>query len=112
MTNIVSFPGLGLEFEMNRVAFSLFGHDIYWYGVIIAIGFLLAVIYGLWRAPRFSLDPDVGVDGILVVVPSAIVGPGSIISFSTRLCALTPTAPSACSGRWPYGKAGWPSTAA
>ena len=74
MTNLVSFPGLGLEFELNRVAFSLFGRDIYWYGIIIAAGFLLAVIYGLWRAPRFSLVPDVGVDGIFVVVPAAIVG--------------------------------------
>ena len=73
-TNIVSFPGLGLEFELNRVAFSVFGHNIYWYGVIIAVGFLLAVIYGLWRSPRFSMDPDVITDAIFVVVPSAIVG--------------------------------------
>ena len=43
MINTVSFPGLGLEFELNRVAVSLFGHNIYWYGVIIAAGFLLAV---------------------------------------------------------------------
>ena len=74
MTNTVFFPGLGLEFELNRVAFSVFGHNIYWYGIIIAAGFLLAVIYGLWRAPRFSMDPDVIVDAIFVVVPSAIVG--------------------------------------
>ena len=73
-TNIVSFPGLGLEFELNRVAFSPFGHNIYWYGIIIAVGFLLAVIYGLWRAPRFSMDPDIITDAIFVVVPSAIVG--------------------------------------
>ncbi len=74
MTNTVFFPGLGLEFELNRVAFSVFGHNIYWYGVIIAIGFLLAVAYGLWRAPKFSMDPDVITDAIFVVVPSAIVG--------------------------------------
>ena len=74
MINTVFFPGLGLEFELNRVAFSVFGHNIYWYGVIIAAGFLLAVIYGLWRAPRFALDPDVAVDAIFFVVPSAIVG--------------------------------------
>ena len=42
MTNTVFFPGLGLEFELNRVAFTVFGHNIYWYGVIIAAGFLLA----------------------------------------------------------------------
>ena len=74
MTNTVFFPGLGLEFELNRVVFSLFGHNIYWYGVIIAAGFLLAVVYGLWRAPRFALDPDAGIDAIFFVVPSAIVG--------------------------------------
>ena len=73
-TNSVSFPGLGLEFELSRVAFSVFGHNIYWYGIIIATGFLLAVIYGLWRSPRFSMDPDVITDAIFVVVPSAIVG--------------------------------------
>ena len=43
MVNTVTFPGLGLEFELNRVAFSLFGKEIYWYGIIIAAGFLLAV---------------------------------------------------------------------
>ena len=74
MTNTVFFPGLGLEFELNRVAFSVFGHNIYWYGIIIAAGFLLAVIYGLWRCPRFSMDPDIITDAIFVVVPSAIVG--------------------------------------
>ena len=74
MTNTVFFPGLGLEFELNRVAFSVFGHNIYWYGVIIAAGFLLAVIYGLWRAPRFSMDPEIITDAIFVVVPAAIIG--------------------------------------
>ena len=74
MTNTVFFPGLGLEFELNRVAFSVFGHNIYWYGVIIALGFLLAVIFGLWKAPRLSMDPDVITDAIFVVMPSAIVG--------------------------------------
>ena len=74
MINTVTFPGLGLEFELNRVAFSVFGRNIYWYGIIIAVGFLLAVIYCLWRAPRFSVDPDVIVDAIFVTVPLAIVG--------------------------------------
>lgn len=74
MINTVSFPGLGLEFELNRVAVSLFGHNIYWYGVIIAAGFLLAVAFGLWKAPRFGLDPDAIVDAIFYVVPSAIIG--------------------------------------
>lgn len=74
MTNTVFFPGLGLEFELNRVAFTVFGHNIYWYGVIIAAGFLLAVVYGLHIAPRFGMDPDKITDAIFVVVPMAIIG--------------------------------------
>ena len=74
MTNTVFFPGLGLEFELNRVAFTVFGHNIYWYGVSIAAGFLLAVIYGLHIAPRFGMDPDKITDAIFVVVPMAIIG--------------------------------------
>ena len=42
MTNLVQFPGLGLSFEINRVALSIGGFNIYWYGVCIAFGICLA----------------------------------------------------------------------
>ena len=87
MINVVYFPGLGLEFELNRVAFSVLGHPIYWYGIIIAAGFLLAVTYGLWRAPRFSMDPDVITDAIFLVVPSAIIGARAYyVIFNSSVC--------------------------
>ena len=43
MINTVTFPGLGLEFTINRVAIELFGRSVYWYGIIIATGLLLAM---------------------------------------------------------------------
>ena len=33
--NIVSFPGLGLEFEINKIAFTIFGVQIYKYAICI-----------------------------------------------------------------------------
>lgn len=36
------------------------------YGVLIAIGFLLAVLYALRRAPEFDLNPDHMIDAVLV----------------------------------------------
>ena len=33
LTNLVQFPGLGLSFQLNRVAFTIGGVSIYWYGV-------------------------------------------------------------------------------
>ena len=69
----ISFPNLGLEFNPSRIAFSLFGKDIYWYGIIIAIGFSLAVFYGMRRAKTFGLTDDNILDMLFVSVPSAIV---------------------------------------
>ena len=39
MEHAISFPALGLDFNINRVAVNLFGKDIYWYGIIICLGF-------------------------------------------------------------------------
>ena len=72
--NIVLFPGLGLEFELNRVAFKLGGLEIYWYGVIIAVGFVLAVLYGCYRATGFGVDQDKLLDLLYVAAPAAIIG--------------------------------------
>ena len=33
MINLVQFPGLGLSLHINRVAISLGGFNIYWYGI-------------------------------------------------------------------------------
>lgn len=74
MTSTVTFPGLGLEFHLNRVAFTLFGHPVYWYGIIIAVGFLLAVWFCSRKAPKFGVDSDGLIDLLLFAVPIAIIG--------------------------------------
>lgn len=69
----ISFPNLGIEINPSRVAFSVFGKEIYWYGLIIAIGFTLAVIYGMRRAKQFGLTDDHILDILFAAVPSAII---------------------------------------
>ena len=67
----------GLKFTLSPVAFTIpLGSkhwDIYWYGIIIAAGFLLALIYGLKSAARYGLNPDKMLDVILVATPVAIL---------------------------------------
>lgn len=70
----ISFPALGLEWNPSRVAFTVFGVEIYWYALIIAAGFLLAVLYGFSRAKDFGLTSDNIADGLLAAVPCAIIG--------------------------------------
>ena len=52
--NTVTFPGLGLEFTIDPVAFSIGTFQIYWYGVIIALGFFLGVSFCCWQAKMIS----------------------------------------------------------
>ena len=68
MTNLVQFPGLGLSFELSRVAFSIGGMDIYWYGVCIAFGLCLALVFAFRRCTEFGIDADSMVDVILIGV--------------------------------------------
>lgn len=67
----------GIKLTLNPVAFSIpigSGHwDIYWYGIIIALGFLLALIYGLKYAGRYGLNADRMLDVVLVATPVAIL---------------------------------------
>lgn len=69
----ITFPNLGISVNPSRVAFTVLGKDIYWYGIIIAAGFLLAVIYAMRRAPSFGLTEDNILDMLFVAVPLAIV---------------------------------------
>ncbi len=74
MYGTISFPGLGLSFNPSRVAFSIGSKPIYWYGIIIAAGFLLAVYYAMKRADQFGLTQDNIIDMLICAVPLAIVG--------------------------------------
>lgn len=69
----VEFPNLGWKFTISR-GFTIFGFDIYWYGVVIAIGVLLAIAYGLKRAESFGIDPDSMIDVALYTIPVAFLG--------------------------------------
>jgi len=74
MTNIIAFPGLGIQFTINRIALSIGPFKVYWYGVIIAIGFLLAVWYGMRKAKEIGLKADDLIDLLIWAVPIAIIG--------------------------------------
>lgn len=70
----ISFPGLGLTMNPSRIAFSIGSKPIYWYGIIIAAGFLLAVWYAMKRANQFGLTQDNIIDMLICAVPLAIIG--------------------------------------
>lgn len=74
MTYDVTFPKLGWEFTVNRVAFTIFGREIYWYGVIIAIGFLLAFVYAMMSCKKMNIDSDKLLNCVLAGFFGGVIG--------------------------------------
>lgn len=66
----------GINMTIDGIAFTLpigkNGWPVYWYGIIIAVGFLLAVIYGMKNAERFGINVDKMLDVVLVTTPISI----------------------------------------
>ena len=68
----ISVPGLGIELNPPR-SLSVGPLNIYFYGVIIALGLILAVVYALRRKEQFGLTEDDLLDGVLCIVPFAVI---------------------------------------
>lgn len=69
----IIFPGLGGLTLNPPNSLSIGGFSIYYYGVIIALGLVLSVVYGLRRSKEFGLKQDDIIDGVLWIVPVAII---------------------------------------
>ncbi len=78
MRHWISFPALNWTFSLPQslVTFSLFGHtvDIRFYGVCIALGFLLAVVYACCVSKKLGVNRDRLLDVVLVSAVAAIIG--------------------------------------
>lgn len=74
MTPEVWFPNLGIEIKhLSRVALSILGFDVYWYGLIIGSAIMLAVMLVMHEAKRTGQNPDEYLDfGIYTIIISII----------------------------------------
>ncbi len=68
----ISFPSFGIEINPPQVL-SLGPVDIHLYGLVIALGLMLAAVYGMRRSKEFGLTEDNILDGVLWITPFAIV---------------------------------------
>ena len=70
----VSFPKLGLSFDLNPVAFSIGSINVTWYGIIIAAGILLALLMAFKNCKRFGVNGDKLVDVVIGGLIGGVVG--------------------------------------
>ena len=71
----IRFPGLfgNWAFTLSSKALDI-GNGVYWYGILIALGLVLALWFCMARRARYGLEEDDVLDAVLWGVPSAIVG--------------------------------------
>ncbi len=77
MSQTLSFPGLGWDLTLNRVAFTIpigDGISIYWYGIIIALAFIAALAYAFRRMNEFGINADRAIDVVICAVIGGIIG--------------------------------------
>lgn len=74
MTHLVQFPNLGISVEINPVALQFGDFKIYWYGILIGIGFLLAILYGFSSCKKMNINKDHLFDAIIAGLVGGIIG--------------------------------------
>lgn len=57
----------------NPIAFTAFGIDVMWYGVLIGLGFCLAIILSYKRAPQLKIKSDDIIDLSIFLIPISII---------------------------------------
>ena len=71
----IAFPGLGIgEVAINRVAFTVFGVEIFWYALLITCGIVLAVLYTKYRSEREWVSMDNLLDIAMATVILGVIG--------------------------------------
>ena len=72
----IRFPGLfgDWEFTASSVAFHIGGKAIYWYGILIALGVVLALWFCMRQRTKYGISEDNLLDGVLWGVPLSVIG--------------------------------------
>ena len=71
----ISFPGLFGDWEFNPSPVAInFGNGIYWYGILICLGLILAVLFCSHQSKKYGLNEDNVYDLIIWEIPLCVIG--------------------------------------
>ena len=72
--SLISFPGLGISPFNPPASINVFGRSIYFYGIIIGLAFMLAILWCAKLAPKFGIRADDLYDMMIWLIPLSILG--------------------------------------
>lgn len=71
--NIVTFPGLNLSFQISRIAFQIGSIKIYWYAILIALSFLIAIVTLKKECSKNKINYEDILEIMIIAIPIAII---------------------------------------
>lgn len=74
MVNTIQFPNLGITINVDPVAIRLGNFEIFWYGILIGIGFLLAVVYAFSSSKKMNINKDHLTDAVIGGLLGGVIG--------------------------------------
>lgn len=72
--NLVTFPGLGLSFEFSKIAFTIFGIEVYKYAVCIVLGIVVALVLAKLSKQKFDTDFSFVLESSIVAIIFGTIG--------------------------------------
>lgn len=74
MINEIIFPALNLKLHISRIAFSLFGVNIYWYAILITFAMALSIFLMNKDDKKYNINFDDILLLIILTIPIAFIG--------------------------------------
>lgn len=74
MATSIKFPNLGIEFNNVGSSIDVFGFEIAYYGIVIALGMAAGYLVAQWQAKRTGQDPDLYLDFALYAIIISVIG--------------------------------------
>lgn len=69
----INFDGLGLEFSINSVAFSMFRIDIYWYAIFIVVAFIIGILLCKIDDGKYNIKFENILELLVIAIPVSII---------------------------------------
>ena len=71
--NVITFPGLNLQFNINRIALSIGSISIYWYAILMTSAFAISLLIYKLKNGKFEIKFSDILDLALLLIPISIV---------------------------------------
>ena len=71
---MIKFPGLNIEFTIEKIALSIGGIDIYWYAIIIVFAIIISMIILKTNQNKCNIQFNTMTDLAIYLIPISIIG--------------------------------------